>query len=187
VTGPDDYASLAEVLTRRFEHGKKEIEAAETEGGKLTSFSKFPDIIMMDGGRGQVNVCLEVFERLGIDIRVCGLVKDDSHRTRGIYYNNIEVPIDTSSEAFKLITRVQDEVHRFAIEYHRMLRSKEQVHSILDDIEGIGPTRRRALMKHFTSLEAVRSASVEELENCESMNRASAEAVYAFFREKEKD
>ena len=118
---------------------------------------------------------------------MCGLVKDDSHRTRGIYYNNIEVPIDTSSEAFKLITRVQDEVHRFAIEYHRMLRSKEQVHSILDDIEGIGPTRRRALMKHFTSLEAVRSASVEELENCESMNRASAEAVYAFFREKEKD
>ncbi|MBR5731820.1 MAG: excinuclease ABC subunit UvrC [Lachnospiraceae bacterium] len=185
VTGPDDYASLAEVLTRRFEHGRKEIEDAGDEGGKLTSFSKFPDIIMMDGGRGQVNVCLEVFEKLGLDIRVCGLVKDDSHRTRGIYYNNIEVPIDTGSEAFKLITRVQDEVHRFAIEYHRMLRSKEQVHSILDDIEGIGPVRRRALMRHFESLEAIRSAGIEELAGCENMNMAAAEAVYAFFRKKE--
>ncbi len=184
VVGPDDYASLAEVLTRRFEHGRKEIEESDGSGKGLTSFSKFPDLIMMDGGRGQVNVCLDVFEKLGIDIRVCGLVKDDNHRTRGIYYNNIEVPIDTSSEAFKLITRVQDEVHRFAIEYHRSLRSKEQVHSILDDIEGIGPARRRALMKHFESLEAVRNAGIEELEKCESMNRAAAEAVYNFFRER---
>lgn len=174
VVGPDDYASLSEVLTRRFEHGMKE------EGAK-TSFSKYPDLIMMDGGRGQVNAALEVFQKLGIEVRVCGLVKDDSHRTRGIYYNNIEVPIEVTSEAFKLITRVQDEVHRFAIEYHRSLRSKEQVHSILDDIEGIGPARRRALMRRFESLEAVRDASVEELADCESMNIASAEAVYNFF------
>ena len=173
-------------MTRRFEHGRKEIEESDGTGKGLTSFSKFPDLIMMDGGRGQVNVCLEVFEKLGIDIRVCGLVKDDNHRTRGIYYNNIEVPIDTSSEAFKLITRVQDEVHRFAIEYHRSLRSKEQVHSILDDIDGIGPARRRALMKHFESLEAVRNAGIEELENCPGMNRAAAEAVYNFFRERAK-
>lgn len=190
VIGPDDYASLAEVLTRRFEHGRREIEAAGAAGDagdelthsrELTSFSKFPDLIMMDGGRGQVNVALEVFAKLGINVRVCGLVKDDSHRTRGIYYNNIEVPIETTSEAFKMITRVQDEVHRFAIEYHRSLRSKEQVHSILDDIEGIGPTRRRALMRRFESLEAVRDASVEELADCESMNLAAAEAVYSFF------
>lgn len=176
VVGPDDYASLSEVLTRRFEHGMRDRDALE-----VTGFAKFPDLIMMDGGRGQVNAALEVFDKLGINIRVCGLVKDDSHRTRGIYYNNIEVPIETASEAFKLITRVQDEVHRFAIEYHRSLRSKEQVHSILDDIEGIGPTRRRALMRRFESLEAVRSATVEELEDCESMNAASARAVYDFF------
>lgn len=178
VSGPDDYASLAEVLTRRFEHGKKDIESGNVASG----FAKFPDLIMMDGGKGQVNVALGVFEKLGINVRVCGLVKDDSHRTRGIYYNNIEMPIKTTSEAFKLITRVQDEVHRFAIEYHRMLRSKEQVHSILDDIEGIGPARRRALMKHFESIEAVKNASVEELCACENMNRAAAEAVYLFFR-----
>ncbi len=184
VVGPDDYASLAEVLTRRFEHGKREMEEAKESGAasKLTSFSKFPDLIMMDGGRGQVNVCLEVFEKLGLNIKVCGLVKDDSHRTRGIYYQNVEVPIEYNSEAFRLITRVQDEVHRFAIEYHRSLRSKEQVHSILDDIEGIGPSRRLALMRRFESLEAIRNASLEELENCEKMNRASAEAVYNFFR-----
>ena len=179
VVGPDDYASLSEVLTRRFEHGMREKNAGD--GHELTSFAVYPDLIMMDGGRGQVNVALEVFERLDLDIRVCGLVKDDSHRTRGIYYNNIEVPIDTGSEAFKLITRVQDEVHRFAIEYHRSLRSKEQVHSILDDIDGIGPSRRRALMRRFESLEAVREADIETLADCESMNRAAAEAVYRFF------
>lgn len=179
VIGPDDYASLAEVLTRRFEHGKRELE--ESGEHKLTSFARYPDLIMMDGGRGQVNIALEVFEKLGLSIRVCGLVKDDNHRTRGIYYNNVEVPIETTSEAFKMITRVQDDVHRFAIEYHRSLRSKEQVHSVLDDIEGIGPTRRRALMRRFESLEAIRSAEISELEDCESMNRAAAEAVYAFF------
>ena len=194
VVGPDDYASLAEVLTRRFEHGKEdrrkqggepedETTGVEQNPAEFTGFAKYPDLIMMDGGRGQVNVCLEVLEKLGLDIKVCGLVKDDNHRTRGICYNNVEVPINPTSEAFKLITRVQDEVHRFAIEYHRSLRSKEQVRSILDDIEGIGPTRRRALMRHFESLEAVRSASVEELEACESMNRVSAQAVYDFFRQ----
>lgn len=181
VIGADDYASMEEVLTRRFEHGRRDIDAQSEEN----SFTKFPDLIMMDGGRGQVNVALKVLSKLGLDIQVCGLVKDDSHRTRGIYYNNIEVPINTNSEAFKLITRIQDEVHRFAIEYHRSLRSKEQVHSLLDDIEGIGPTRRRALMRHFESLEKIRNASIEDIENCESMNRASAEAVYAFFHKGE--
>lgn len=173
--GNDDYANMDEVLTRRFEHGLKDMEAGD-------SFTKFPDLIMMDGGRGQVNVALEVLSRLGLDIRVCGLVKDDAHRTRGIYFNNVEVPIDTTSEAFKLITRIQDEVHRFAIEYHRLLRSKEQVHSILDDIPGIGPSRRRAIMRSFESIDAVKQASVEELAAAPSMNRAAAEAVYEFFR-----
>lgn len=181
VVGPDDYASLSEVLRRRFEHGERERSG---EDGRMTAFSVYPDLIMMDGGRGQVNAAVEVFESLGLDIRVCGLVKDDNHRTRGIYYNNIEVPISVTSEAFKLITRVQDEVHRFAIEYHRSLRSKEQVHSVLDDIDGIGPVRRRALMLRFESLEAIRNASVEELAACENMNIAAAEKVYAFFRTK---
>ena len=181
VTGPDDYASLAEVLTRRFEHGMNELRDKESD---LSSFAKFPDLIMMDGGKGQVNIALEVFERLGIEQPVCGLVKDDSHRTRGIYFNNVELPIDTGSEYFKFMTRVQDEVHRFAIEYHRKLRSKEQVHSILDDIKGVGPARRRALMKHFESLEAVRNASVEELAAVESMNAAAAKLVYEFFHAK---
>lgn len=180
VVGPDDYASMAEVLTRRFEHGMRERAEAAT-----SSFTRYPDLILMDGGRGQVNVALEVLERLGIKgICVCGLVKDDNHRTRGIYHDNIEMPVDTHSEYFKLMTRIQDETHRFAIEYHRLLRSKEQVKSILDDIEGIGPARRLALMRHFTSLEAVRKASVEELASVGNMNRAAAEKVYEFFRKK---
>ncbi len=201
VTGPDDYASLAEVLTRRFEHGRRELEEKRSNGpaedtgrseevrrdAALSSFAKFPDLIMMDGGRGQVNVALEVFAKLGIEQKVCGLVKDDNHRTRGIYFNNIELPIDTGSECFKFMTRVQDEVHRFAIEYHRSLRSKEQVHSILDDINGIGPTRRRALMKHFTSLEDIRNATVEELAACENMNAAAARRVYEFFHTDQKE
>ncbi|MBO4416374.1 MAG: excinuclease ABC subunit UvrC [Lachnospiraceae bacterium] len=182
VTGPDDYASLAEVLTRRFEHGRRELQ----EAGPESSFAKFPDLIMMDGGKGQVNVALEVFEKLGIDQKVCGLVKDDNHRTRGIYFNNIELPVDNGAEYFKFMTRVQDEVHRFAIEYHRKLRSKEQVHSILDDIKGIGPARRRALMMHFKSLEDIRNATVEELAACENMNTAAAKTVYEFFHETKK-
>ncbi len=184
VTGSDDYASMREVLTRRFEHGMREAKEllAKNISEDIGSFTKMPDLVLMDGGRGQVNIALEVFERLGIDISVCGMVKDDNHRTRGIYYNNTEVPIDTHSELFKLITRIQDETHRFAIEYHRMLRSKTQVKSILDDIEGIGKVRRRALMKHFESLEAVKAADIEELSRVDGMNMAAAEKVYNFFR-----
>ena len=183
ITGPDDYASMHEVLTRRFEHGIEE-QAQMREKGvseEYGSFNRFPDIIMMDGGRGQVNICLQVLEELGLSIPVCGMVKDDNHRTRGLYYNNVEIPIDRHSEAFKLITRIQDEAHRFAIEYHRSLRSKAQVKSILDDIEGVGPMRRKALMRVFQSLENIKKASVAELAKVEGMNNAVAEAVYQFF------
>jgi len=180
VTGPDDYASMHEVLTRRFLHGMEEQQELEDKNlpEEMGAFTRFPDIIMMDGGRGQVNICLQVLEELGLDIPVCGMVKDDNHRTRGLYFNNIEIPIDRHSEGFKLITRIQDEAHRFAIEYHRSLRSKTQVKSVLDDIPGIGPTRRKALMKKFQSLEKMRNASVEELAQAEGMNQRSAEAVY---------
>lgn len=200
VQGSDDYASLAEVLTRRFEHGereRRELEAkrqeqnaADAEGTQsgdelLGRFTRYPDLIMMDGGRGQVNIALGVFEKLGLSIKVCGMVKDDKHRTRGLYFNNVELPIDTHGECFKLITRIQDETHRFAIEYHRLLRSKEQVHSILDDIKGIGPARRRALMKHFESIEDVRNASVGELAEVPGMNPPAAQAVWEFFHKPE--
>ena len=177
VQGADDYASMEEVLTRRFEHGIKEKE----EGKELGSFTSFPDLIMMDGGKGQVNVALQVLERLHLNIAVCGMVKDDNHRTRGLYYNNVEIPIDRNSEAFRLITRIQDEAHRFAIEFHRKLRGQGQVHSILDDIKGIGPARRKDLMKHFMSLDAIKEATVEELKNLPSMNEKSAQEVYNFF------
>ena len=184
VTGPDDYASMYEVLTRRFSHGIEERQQLENEQlpDEVGSFTRFPDVIMMDGGKGQVNICLQVLEELGLDIPVCGMVKDDNHRTRGLYFNNQEIPIDRHGEGFKLITRIQDEAHRFAIEYHRSLRSKSQVKSILDDIEGVGPTRRKALMKHFQSLENIRNASVEELAEIDGMNKKTAEAVYLFFR-----
>ena len=177
IRGADDYGSMREVLTRRFTHGLKERE--ESEG--LGKFTVFPDLIMMDGGKGQVNVALEVLDSLHLDIPVCGMVKDDHHRTRGLYYNNVEIPIDRSSEAFRLITRIQDEAHRFAIEYHRQLRGKGQVHSILDDIEGIGPARRKALMRTYSGLDEIREASVEELAKIPSMNEKAAEAVYKFF------
>ena len=182
ITGPDDYASMHEVLTRRFSHGMREQQELKEKEmpQELGSFTRFPDIIMMDGGRGQVNICLQVLQELGLSIPVCGMVKDDNHRTRGLYFNNVEIPIDRHGEGFKLITRIQDEAHRFAIEYHRSLRSKAQVHSILDDIEGIGPTRRKALMKQFQSIENIRNATVEELAQAPSMNRAAAEKVYAF-------
>lgn len=172
VQGPNDYASMEEVLTRRFTHESK---------GEYDSFSILPDLILMDGGRGQVNIARKVLGELGIDIPVCGMVKDDNHRTRGVYFNNVEIPIDISGEGFHLVTRIQDEAHRFAIEYHRSLRSKEQVHSVLDDIPGIGETRRKALMRRFRSVENIRDASVEELSQTESMNAQSAEAVYQFF------
>ena len=183
VTGPDDYASMHEVLTRRFKHGMQEIQELKDKNlpQEVGSFTSFPDIIMMDGGRGQVNICLQVLEELGLSIPVCGMVKDDNHRTRGLYFHNVEIPIDRHGEGFKLITRIQDEAHRFAIEYHRSLRSKSQVHSVLDDIEGIGPTRRKALMRRFASIEKIREATVEELAETESMNLQAAEKVYAFF------
>ena len=148
---------------------------------KYGSFTRFPDLIMMDGGRGQVNIALEVLEELGLNIPVCGMVKDDHHRTRGVYFNNIEIPINKSGEGFRLITRIQDEAHRFAITFHRDLRSKKQIHSILDDIEGIGDVRRKALMREFKSFEAIKEASVEELKKIPSMNQAAAEKVYQFF------
>lgn len=177
VQGPDDYASMEEVLTRRFRHGLEEME----NGEEIGSFTTFPDLILMDGGRGQVNVALAVLEKLNLRIPVCGMVKDDSHRTRGLYYNNVEIPIDRQSEGFKLITRIQDEAHRFAIEFHRKLRSQGQVHSILDEIKGIGPARRKALMKHYASIEEIKNASVEELKTLPSMNEKSAKEVYSFF------
>ena len=160
----DDYASMEEVLTRRLSH-----------------YENYPDLIMMDGGRGQVNIALKVMQQLNIEVPVCGMVKDDKHRTRGIYFHNIELPVDRDSEAFRLVTRIQDEAHRFAIEYHRSLRSKEQVHSVLDDIPGIGPARRKALMKSFQTLEDIKSATEEELAEVEGMNSRSARQVFEFF------
>ena len=165
VIGPNDYASMKEVLTRRFENGIDKND---------TGFNKLPDIILMDGGRGQVNICLQVLEEFGLNIPVCGMVKDDNHRTRGLYYNNVEIPIDTHSQGFLLITRIQDEAHRFAIEYHRSLRSKTQVKSILDDIEGIGTVRRKALMKHFKDIENIKNASPDELMSVDGTTRSKS-------------
>ena len=177
VEGADDYGSMREVLTRRFTHGLRERE----ESKELGSFTAFPDLILMDGGKGQVNIALEVLDTLHLHIPVCGMVKDDKHRTRGLYYQNEEIEIDRSSEAFRLITRIQDEAHRFAIEYHKQLRGKGQVHSILDDIEGIGETRRKALMRKYANLDEIKAASVEELAAIPSMNEKAAESVYKFF------
>ena len=174
---------MKEVLLRRFSHGMEEAKLMKEKGvdKELGSFTRFPDLIMMDGGRGQVNIALEVLKELDLHIPVCGMVKDDNHRTRGLYYQNKEIPIDRRSEGFKLITRIQDEAHRFAIEYHRSLRSKGQVRSVLDDIEGIGDTRRKALLKRFKSVEGIREAQVEELQSVPGMNRKAAESVYEFF------
>ena len=177
VKGPDDYASMEEVLSRRFRRGIQEQQSEENGG-----FSVFPDLILMDGGKGQVHIAQKVLLDMGLEIPVCGMVKDDNHRTRGLYYQDREIPISHTSEGFQLITRIQDEVHRFAIEYHRLLRSKGQIHSILDDIEGIGPTRRKALMKYFKSIEAIREATMEELKAAPSMNSQAARKVYEFFR-----
>lgn len=179
VQGPDDYASMNEVLTRRFGHGLREQQEESETGG----FQIFPDLIMMDGGRGQVNIALEVLEKLHLHIPVCGMVKDDNHRTRGLYFNNTEVPIDRNSECFRLITRIQDEAHRFAITFHRQLRSKGQVHSVLDDIPGVGPARRKDLMRCFENIDAIRNATVEELKELPSMNEKSAQEVYKFFHQ----
>lgn len=183
VQGPDDYASMEEVLTRRFLHGMEEKKAREEKrlSDELGSFTKFPDLIMMDGGKGQVHIAEKVLNDLHLNIPVCGMVKDDNHRTRGLYFKDVELPIDTHSEGFKLITRIQDEAHRFAIEFHRSLRSKTQVHSILDDIEGIGEKRRKALLRRFKSVENIKMATLEELASTESMNQRAAETVYNFF------
>ena len=183
VKGPDDYASMREVLTRRFRHGIEEREKLDMEEKdyKLGSFSNFPDILMMDGGKGQVNIALEVLDSLNLHIPVCGMVKDDNHRTRGLYYNNEEIPIAKNSEGFRLITRMQDETHRFAIEYHRSLRNKKQVHSILDDIPGVGPARRKALMREFKSIEGIREATVEQLSQVDTISEKVAKDIYKFF------
>lgn len=183
VSGPDDYACMKEVLTRRFVHGmeeQRELEEKDLEKD-FGSFTKFPDLLLMDGGRGQVNIALEVLDELHIHIPVCGMVKDDNHRTRGLYYNNVEIPIERHSEGFRLITRIQDEAHRFAIEYHRSLRSKTQVKSVLDDIPGVGPARRKALMKAFKSIDDVKNASVEELMEKTGVPQNTAEQIYTFF------
>ena len=183
VQGPNDYASLKEVLTRRFTHGLEETAQLREKGmdPSLGSFSVFPDLVMMDGGRGQVNIAQDVLRELGLSIPVCGMVKDDYHRTRGLYFQNVELPIDTHSEGFKLITRIQDEAHRFAIEYHRSLRSKAQTHSVLDEIKGIGPARRKALLRAFGSAEAVRDAGFDQLAHAPSMDARSARSVWNFF------
>lgn len=177
VQGADDYKSMEEVLTRRFEHGLRE----QAEGKDMGGFTVFPDLILMDGGKGQVNVALQVLDKLHLSIPVCGMVKDDHHRTRGLYYHNEEIVIDKNSESFRLITRIQDEAHRFAITFHRNLRSQGQVHSILDDIPYVGPARRKDLMRHFENIEAVKNATVEQLKELPTMNEKSARAIYDFF------
>lgn len=189
VAGPDDYACMHEVLTRRFRHGLDEREEMMLDensvGEDFGSFTKFPDLLLMDGGRGQVNIALQVLDELGISIPVCGMVKDDNHRTRGLYFNNVELPIDTHSEGFKLITRIQDEAHRFAITYHRSLRSKAQVHSVLDEIPGVGPSRRKALMKYFKSIEELRAADAATLAGVPGITANVAEEIYRFFRKED--
>lgn len=183
VSGPDDYACMKEVLTRRFKHGmeeQKELEYKELEA-EFGSFTKFPDLLLMDGGKGQVNIALQVLKELELDIPVCGMVKDDNHNTRGLYYNNKEIQIDRSSEGFKLITRVQDEAHRFAIEYHRSLRSKAQVKSVLDEIPGVGPSRRKALMRRFKSIEEIKNADADTLAGVDEIPVSVAQGIYDFF------
>ncbi len=187
VSGPDDYACMKEVLTRRFLHGIEERKELSTKnkGTEYGSFTKFPDLLLMDGGKGQVNIALEVLKELGLEIPVCGMVKDDNHRTRGLYFNNVEIPIDKHSEGFKLVTRIQDEAHRFAIEYHRSLRSKTQVKSVLEDIPGVGEVRRKALMRHFKSIEEMKEASVSEFVEIPEIPERLAEDIYLFFHGKE--
>ena len=185
VEGPNDYACMREVLTRRFLHGleekKKNLEKDKEDA--FGSFSKFPDLLLMDGGKGQVNIAVSVLKELHIDIPVCGMVKDDHHRTRGLYFNNREIPISKYSEGFKLITRVQDEAHRFAIEYHRSLHRKESVKSVLDDIKGVGPEKRKALMRRFSSIDEIRQATVSQLSEAEGISASLAQEIYRFFHE----
>ena len=184
VAGPDDYACMHEALTRRFTHGLEEAKELREKGmdEKMGSFTRFPDLLLMDGGRGQVNIALQVLSELGLQIPVCGMVKDDNHHTRGLYFNNVEMPIDVRSEGFKLITRVQDEAHRFAIEYHRSLRGKTQVRSVLEEIPGVGPSRRKALMRKFGSLEEIKNATLEQMLEIPELNEKVAQEILAYFR-----
>lgn len=183
VKGANDYDSMREILTRRFNHGLDEIKAIQQRDLKLSAgkFSTFPDLIMMDGGKGQVNVALEVLQSLNIDIPVCGLVKDDKHQTRGIIYNNNELIINKGSNLMQLIRRIQDEVHRFAITYHRSLRDKRTLHSVLDDIPYVGEKRRRALLVKFGSIDNIKKASMQELLETQSIDKKSAESIYNYF------
>ena len=183
VAGPDDYRCMEEALTRRFSHGIRETAERSEKGldPSLGSFTCFPDILMMDGGKGQVNVALKVLDDLGLSIPVCGMVKDDYHRTRGLYYNNEIIQFPKNSEAFRMITRLQDEAHRFAIEYHKSLRSKGQVHSVLDDIKGVGPARRKALMRYFKDIDKIRQASPDELMKAEGITARVADEIFSFF------
>ena len=185
VAGPDDYRCMEEALTRRFSHGIRETAERSEKGldPSLGSFTRFPDILMMDGGKGQVNVALKVLDDLGLSIPVCGMVKDDYHRTRGLYYNNEIIQFPKNSEAFRMITRLQDEAHRFAIEYHKSLRSKGQVHSVLDDIKGVGPARRKALMRYFKDIDKIRQASPDELMKAEGITARVADEIFSFFHE----
>lgn len=186
VQGPDDYASLEEVLRRRFKHGLEERKRMQGQDEKFGSFTKFPSVIMMDGGKGQVHVAERVLDELKLSIPVCGMVKDDTHSTRGLYFHGEELPLSTRSEGFHLLTRIQDEAHRFAITYHRAIRSKKQVYSILDEIEGIGEARRKSLLRMFGSVANIKEASVEELAKADKMNEKAANTVYDFFHQKEK-
>ena len=183
VEGPNDYACMYEVLSRRFVHGFEEKRKLEEENLEASygGFAKFPDLILMDGGRGQVNICKKVLDEFHLNIPVCGMVKDDNHNTRGLYVDGVEIDIDRASEAFKLITRIQDEAHRFAIEYHKSLRGKDSVHSALDNVPGIGPSRRKALMKAFGSLDEIKGASVEKLAQTEGISKSQAQVIFDFF------
>lgn len=185
VDGPDDYSCMYEVLSRRFVHGFEERKRLDEESLEASygSFARFPDLILMDGGKGQVNVCYRVLEELKLSIPVCGMVKDDNHNTRGLYVDGVEIDIDKASEGFKLITRIQDEAHRFAIEYHKSLRSKAQVHSVLEDIPGVGPARRKALMRSFSSIEEIKAASEERLSMTDGITPEVAASIYSFFHQ----
>lgn len=182
VLGPDDYGSMEEIIYRRFNRGIKEKEMIKQNIATIESFSVFPDLIMMDGGKGQVNVAKRVLKELGINISVCGLVKDDFHKTRALTYENEEIELSLNSDSFKLITRIQDEAHRFAITYHRSLRDKKMIRSVLDDIKGIGDKRKKALLKTFGSVDNIKKATVEELASVEGMNKLAAQQVFDFFR-----
>lgn len=185
VSGPDDYSSLEEVLERRFRRGLEELESIKRKEIKIENFSVFPDLIVMDGGKGQVNVALKVLKKLSLDIPVCGLVKDDFHRTRGIIYDNKEININQRTALFKFITRIQDEAHRFALDYHRELLNKNMIKSALDTIPTIGEVRKKNLLRHFGSIENIKKATIEELKGTPGMNIKSAEEVYKFFNAKE--